>query len=414
MTANVTFKGDNSTISLLEEDNGWGKPPSAYSGAKYFQNNDGTFNATRNALESEARTPNSQLAGVRLGNNNVVGSFPVEVDPENYNKLFESLLYSKFTLTGTAQVLTGVSVTGTLYSVTIPLPTVKQTALGAKIGNIYRLSAISATAVQGLVGVVVLTGVTGTTATFMSPLQKLATLAATPTDITISPVSTLRPAKKLKSFNAEEILFAEDGTTVARFMTAGAVVTGTSFDLPSEGTVKSTFSMIGAGKRASSEYSKFDPTLANGVSAHIAPTAHIKYDPVVLQDGAIISNTTDTRCIWVSGTLGIENGTSTFFTGCSYDAAGAISAKLRITLNYEALFQSEQDYINFQNENSARIMLQLKDRATDKSLVMYLPAFKATGYTLNNSTGLVTASITGSAIVDTASVDSFIMASYVA
>jgi hypothetical protein len=412
MTANVVFKGDNSTISLLEEDNGWGKPPSTYAGAKYFQNNDGTFNATRNALESEARTPNSQLAGVRLGNSNVAGSFPVEVDPENYNKLFESLLYSEFTTAGAAQTLTAVSVTGTLYSVTIPLTSVEQTALGAKVGNIYRLSGISAAAIQGLVGVVVLTGVTGTTATFMSPLQKLATLAATPTDVTINPVSTLRPAKTLKSFNAEETLFAEDGTTVARFMTAGAVVSGASFDLPSEGTVKTTFSLLGAGKRASAEYEDFDPTLVNSTAAHASPTAHVKYDPLVLQDGAIISNSTDTRCIWVSGSLGIENGTSTFFTGCSYEAAGAISAKLRINLDYEALFQSEQDYINFQNENSAKIMLQLKDKATDKSLVLYLPSFKATGYTLNNATGLVTASITGSAIVDTASVDSFIMASY--
>jgi hypothetical protein len=412
MTANVVYKGDNSTISLLAEDNGWGKPPSTYSGAKYFQNNDGTFNATRNALESEARTPNAQLAGVRLGNSNVAGSFPVEVDPENYNKLFESLLYSEFTLTGTAQTLTAVSVTGTLYSVTIPMTTGEQTALGAKVGNIYRLSGISAPAIQSLSGVVVLTGVTGTTATFMSPLQKLATLAATSTDITVNPVSTLRPAKTLKSFNAEETLFAEDGTTVARFMTAGAVVSGASFDLPSEGTVKTTFSMLGAGKRASAEYSKFDPTLTDSVAAHPAPAAHIKYDPMVLQDGAIISNSTDTRCIWVSGSLGIENGTSTFFTGCSYEAAGAISAKLRITLDYEALFQSEQDYINFQQENSAKIMLQLKDRATDKSLVLYLPAFKATGYTLNNATGLVTASITGSAVVDATSIDSFIMASY--
>lgn len=414
MTASVVFKGDNSTISLLQEDNGWGKPPSAYTGAKYFQNNDGTFNATRNALESEARTPNAQLAGVRLGNNNVAGSFPVEVDPENYNALFESMLYGSFTTSGAAQALTGVSITGTLYSVTIPMTAGEQTALDAKIGNVYRLSAISEAAVQSLAGVVVLTGVTGTTATFMSPLQKLATLSATPTDITVSPVSTLRPAKVLKSFNAEETLFAEDGTTVARFMTAGAVVSGASFDLPSEGTVKTTFSMIGAGKRASAEYQEFDPTLTNGVAAHITPATHIKYDPIVLQDGAIISNTTDTRCIWVSGTVGIENGTSTFFTGCSYDAAGAISNKLRVTLNYEALFQSEQDYINFQNENSARIMLQLKDRATDKSLVLYLPAFKATGYTLNNSTGLVTASITGSAVVDSEAVDSFLMASFVA
>lgn len=414
MTASVVFKGDNSTISLLEEDNGWGKPPSAYSGGKYFQNNDGTFNATRNALESEARTPNAQLAGVRLGNNNVAGSFPVEVDPENYIKLFESMMYSEFTTTGAAQALTGVSITGTLYSVTIPMTSGEQTALGAKIGNIYRLSAISAPAVQSLVGIVVLTSVTGTTATFMSPLQKLATLTGTSTDITVTPVSTCRPAKTLKSFNAEETLYAEDGTTVARFMTAGAVVTGASFDLPSEGTVKATLSMIGAGKRASAEYEDFDATLTNGAAAHVSPATHVKYDPFVLQDGAIISNTTNTRCIWVSGTLGIENGTSTFFTGCSYDAAGAISAKFRVTLNYEALFQSEQDYINFQNENSARVMLQLKDRATDKSLVMYLPAFKATGYTLNNSTGLVTASITGSAEVDVNSVDSFIMASYVA
>lgn len=414
MTANVVYKGDNSTISLLEEDNGWGKPPTAYTGSKFFQNNDGTFNSTRNALESEARTPNAQLAGVRLGNKNVSGSFPVEVDPENYNKLFESLLYGEFTEAGTPQALTAVSITGTMYSVTIPLTSVEQTALSAKIGNIYRLSGISDVDVQVLEGVAVLTGVTGTTATFMTPLQKLSVLAATPTDITISPVSTLRPDKSLKSFNAEETLYAEDGTNVARFMTAGAVVSGASFDLPSEGTVKTTFSMIGAGKRASAEYELFDPNLVNGTAAHTTPAAHIKYDPVVLQDGAIISNETDTRCIWVSGTVGIENGTSTFFTGCSYEAAGAISAKLRITYNYEALFQSEQDFINFENENSARMMLQLKDRASDKCLVLYLPAAKATGYTLNNATGLVTASITGSAVVDADSIDSFIMASYVA
>ena len=79
-------------------------------------------------------------------------------------------------------------------------------------------------------------------------------------------------------------------------------------------------------------------------------------------------------------------------------------------MNYEALFQSEDDYRNFQAENNQRLMLVLKDRTADEYLVLYLPAFKATGYTLNNSTGLVTASITGSAVVDAEAVNSFVMA----
>ena len=56
----ATFKGDVSTISLKKEDNAtsaWGNKPVAWTGAKIFQNNDGSFNAERGSIESEARNP---------------------------------------------------------------------------------------------------------------------------------------------------------------------------------------------------------------------------------------------------------------------------------------------------------------------------------------------------------------------
>ena len=409
------FKGDNSTISLVVEDNGWGKAPSSYAGGKMLQNNDGTFNATRNALESEARTPNAELAGVRLGNKNVAGSFPVEVDPQNYSKLFESLFYGNFSTNGAEVVLTGVGVTSAAaYTLTIPVSAGEQSTLAAEIGSMYRLYDISENSLNKHEGVVVLVARTATNLTFMVPSQKLPTLLSTNTDVKIDKVPTLRPAKVSTSFNAEETLYSEDGSTTARFMTAGAVVSGASFDLPSEGTVKTTFSMIGADKLASKEYSSFDAALVDSQAAHTSVVKHTKYDPLVLQDGAIISNNADIRCRWLSGTVGIENGTEAFFVGCSYEAAGAISGKLRVTLNYEALFQSEDDYISFQQENDSKIMLKLKDRATEKCIVLYLPSFKATGYTINNATGLVTASVTGSAIVDPDSVNSIILGEYYA
>lgn len=406
----ATFKGDNSTISLVPEDAGWGKPPSAWTGGKFFQNNDGTFNATRGALESEARTPNAELAGMRLGNKQVAGSFPVEVDPKNYNKLFESLMYGRFDGTGQSQALTGVSVSAdAAYTVKVPVSSAQQGNLKSNIGDLYSITAVSVAGLKTIEGPAILIAKTNSVMTFMVPGQKQASISGTSTNLTLSREHTLRPAKNRLSFNAEEILTAEDGATKARFMTPGVIVSGVSFDLPSDNTVKATMSMIGSDKIAGKEYKTFQSTLSNSSDAHSSPAAHDKYDPMVLQDGAIVSNNSDVRCRWLSGTIGIENGTEAFFTGCSYGAQGATSGKLRVTVSYEALFQSEDDYTNFQAENNQRLMLVLKDRATEQYLVLYLPSFKASGYTLNNSTGLVTASITGSAIVDADAVNSFIM-----
>lgn len=410
----AVFKGDNSTISLVVEDQGWGKKPSTYTGGKFFQNNDGTFNATRGSLQSEARTPNAELAGVRLGNKNVAGSFPVEIDPENYNKLLESVFYGRFVKEGVAQVNASVNLTATKkYELTIPMTSQKQTALKVKVGNMYRLYGITESTLTHLNNaVVVLKSKTNAAITLYCAEQVLDTVNVTGTPISIEPVETLRPAKQSRSFNAEETLYGEDGQTTARFMTAGAVATSAAFDMPSDGTVKTTFSLIGSGKTASKEYQKFDPALTNGDAAHQSPAAHKKYDPMVLQDGKMISNETDTLCQLISGTITIENGTETHFVGCSYDAIAAVSGKLGVTLAYEALFQSEDDYIAFESEQAKSVMVKLKDRTTDKCLVIYMPSVRATAYNINNSTGLVTASITSSAVVDPEAVNSIIVGSY--
>jgi hypothetical protein len=403
------FKGDNSTITLVEEDQGWAKPPSSYAGGKYFQNNDGSFDETRGTIESEARTPNAQLDSVRLGNKNVAGSFPVEIDPENYTALLESALYGEATLSGTDVTLTAASVSATKkFELVVPMLSGDQTTAGIAAGTIFNLTVQAP--LENLSDIAVVVSATATDVTFYCPAQKEATLAATAVDLIVEPVNNIRPDRNLKSFNAEEILYSEDGATIARFMTAGAVVSGVSFDLPSDASAKATFSMLASGKYASQEYTQFDPALTDSADAHTAVVPHVKYDPLVLQDGELISEGTNTRCIWMSGTVGIENGTETHFVGCDFDAIGTVSGKLRITLDYEALFQSEDDFVTFKNEMYNKVLLKLKDRASNKSLILYLPAFKATAYTLNNpNSGLVTASISGMATVDQLVGDSIVI-----
>ncbi len=403
------FKSDLSTISLVEEDQGWGKPPSSYSGGKQFQTNDGSFDETRGTIESEARTPNAQLDSVRLGNKQVAGSFPTEIDPENYTALMESCLYGEAVFSGTDVALTGVSVSATKkFELVVPMVTADQTTAGVSVGTIFNL--VIGAPLEDVSDIAVVTGVTATDVTFYCPSQKSATLAATTADVTVEAVKNIRPDRKRKSFNAEETLYSEDGTATARFITAGATVSGISFDIPSDASCKATFSMLASGKYASQEYTKFDPALTNSQEAHTGVVSHVKYDPLVLQDGELTSELTNTRCIWMSGSVGIENGTETHFVGCDFDAIGTVSGKLRITLDYEALFQSEDDYVNFKNEMYNKVLLKLKDRASDKCLVMYLPAFKATAYTLNNpASGLVTASISGMATVDGLTGDSIVI-----
>lgn len=402
------FKSDLSTITLVEEDQGWGVPPSTYAGGKQFQTNDGSFDETRGTIESEARTPNAQLDSVRLGNKNVAGSFPTEIDPENYTALIESCLYGEAVFSGTDVVLSAVSLSATKkFELVVPMVTVDQTTAGVSVGTIFNL--VVGAPLEDLSDIAVVTGVTATDVTFYCPSQKAATLAATTADVTVEAVKNIRPDRQLKSFNAEETLYSEDGTAIARFMTAGATVSGISFDLPSDASCKATFSMLASGKYAGQEYTQFDTNLTNSQEAHTGVVSHVKYDPLVLQDGEITSELTDTRCIWMSGSVGIENGTETHFVGCDFDAIGTVSGKLRITLDYEALFQSEDDYVNFKNEMYNKVLLKLKDRASDKCLVMYMPAFKATAYTLNNpASGLVTASISGMATVDGATGDSIV------
>ena len=407
------FKGDNVTISLVEEDQGWGKPPSTYAGGKYFQTNDGSFEETRGTIESEARTSNAQLSGMRLGNKNVTGSFPVEIDPENYNKLLESSLYGRFKTEGTEQSLTSAAIFATkAYELRVPMSSGQQTSLGAKVGNFYQLSGISAASLQSLAGVCVLSETTATELVFYCIEQLEPTLAATDSDITITPVSTLRPDRQLLSFNAEETLFSEDGLITARFLTAGCISSGFSLDIQSEAAVTSTFSMLAAGKHPSKKYEDFDDNLTNSQAAHTAVIPHVNYDPLIIQDGAIISGEENIRCEWISGTINLENGTETTFVGCSFDAIGSVSGQLRITVEYEALFQSEDDFIRFQTEESSKLLLKLKDRASEKSLLLYIPNLKLSAYTPNISTGLVTANISGSAIIDEAAIDSIIMGAF--
>lgn len=403
------FKGDNSTITLVEEDQGWAKPPSSYAGGKFFQNNDGSFDETRGTIESEARTPNAQLDSVRLGNKNVAGSFPVEIDPENYTALLESALYGEAELSGTDASLTEVEVSGTKkFELVVPMTTGEQNTAGISVGTIFKL--VVEAPLADLSDIAVVESVTETDVTFYCPAQKAETLEATSVDLTIESIENIRPDRSIKSFNAEEILYSEDGDTIARFMTAGAVVSGVSFDLPSDASAKATFSMLASGKYASQEYTQFDPALTDSIDAHTSVVPHVKYDPLVLQDGELISNETNTRCIWMSGSVGIENGTEAHFVGCDFDAIGTVSGKLRVTLDYEALFQSEDDFISFRNEEYNKVLLKLKDRASDNSLILYLPAFKATAYTLNNpSSGLITASISGMATVEATAGESIII-----
>lgn len=408
----TVFKGENSTISLVQEDNGWGKPPTNYAGGRFFQNNDGTFNATRNALQSEARTPNAELAGVRLGNRNVTGSFPVEIDPENYNKILESVFYGRFANLNREQAVTGASLSASAkFELEIPMTQPEITSLAVKVGDLVMLKNISNTDLQSLTGVVPVIAVGSSSITVYCPDQMQDSLNAT-SDLTVETIDVLRPAKTVSSFNAEETLYSEDGSTTARFMTAGVVASSAAFDMPSDNTVKCTFSMLGSNKVAGSQYTKFDPTLTDGDAAHTSPMAHKKYDPMVLQDGKMISGESNTLCQLVSGGITIENGTEVHFVGCSFDAAGAVSGKLTVNLNYEALFQSDADYIAFDSEKSKRVFLRLKDRNTNKCLAIYLPSVTTTAYNVNNSQGLVTASITASAVIDAEAINSIIIGSY--
>lgn len=411
-----TFKGDTATTSYVVEDNGWGKPPTAYSGGKYLQSNDGTLNASRTALESEARTPNSQLAGSRLGNKNVAGSYPVEIDPENYKQLLESLFYGTFKTSGAAVTVSGASLSGGLRRLVVPMSEVDESTLVPVVGNAYRLSGIVGTAAQQKMnGIHVMESFddAGDTVTFIVPEQLEEPIALT-SDITITPVDTLRPEKTRKSFNVEEILYGEDGTSRARFMSKGVIVSGGNFDIPADGTLKTTFSMLGSGIIPSAQYADFDATLTNSVNAHSAPAAHVKYQPLVVQDGEIIMGTSNTRCAWLSGGVNIENNTEMFFVGCSYDAGGATSGKFRVTLSAEVLFESEQDYINFDNEVVSDVVIRLNVRDSERCLLIYLPALKFSTYDKTVATGLVSASVTGVAEIDADTIDSITLASYVA
>lgn len=406
----ATYKGENSTTSLVVEDNGWGKAPSVYTGGQLLQSNDGSFEASRNSLESEARTPNSELAGSRLGNVNVVGTFNVEIDPQNYNSLFESLFYAKLPAAGAVKAFVSKSLKGAkMYQVLLGIPVVDQLTMGLKIGDPVMLSAIGDPVKSYLEGMAVVVGVTATEVELYHPSQDKHTMVDVTVNFSLQVLPSLRPAKVRKSFNVEETLTAEDGKTKSRFMTVGAVTTGLSLDFPQEGNIKGAFSMIGSGKRASLKYENFDPKLVNSAAAHTGLVQHKKYTPMVLQDGAILSGIDDTRCIWLSGSLSLENGTEPYFVGCSYDAAGATSGKFRVKVEYEALFRGEQDFVSFNEENSSRMLLRLKDRTTNRGIIIYLPAFKTTAYGMKNSTGLVTATVSGVAEIDVNAVNSIIV-----
>lgn len=414
----AVFKGDNATISLVKE-TVWGKintlVGNVMQNAKFFQSNDGTFNAERSALESEARTPNAELAGQRLGNTNVSGSFPVEIDPVNYSDIIESVFYGAFTSAGAATAIATSVLTGTLYRLVIPMDNIDEGTIQPVAGNAYLLSGAVTTEIQALHGVHILESFdsAGDTMTFIVPEQTVVSFTAGATDvITVTPVESLRPGTTRTSFNAEETLIGEDGSTIARFMTVGAVASGAEIDLPADGTVKTTFSFIGSGKQANSEYSELDAGLVDGDSGHDTPTAHVKHDPLVLQDGVIIAGDKNVRCAWLSGSVNIENGTETFFVGCSYDAAGSNSGKFRVSVSYEALFESTDAYTEFKNEVTTSMVLRLNVRDSDNCILLYLPAFKATSYNVNVGTGLVTASISGSAEVDATAINSAILARY--
>lgn len=410
----ATFKGDNSLTSLAPEDNGFAKPLTSYDGvAKLMQNNDGTFNSTRNALESEARTSNAELAGVRLGNKQIAATFPIELDPLNQNKLWESVLYGRFDNTGTPQSLTGVNVSAAKpYNMKVPLTLGEQSALGLKIGNMYHLGGISVGDLTHLEGVVVAIESNTSSVTFMNPNQTEASITATASDITVTPVNTLRPDKQVQSFNAEETIFAEDGSETARFMTTGVVASGVSVELPSEGLITGSFSFIGSNHIASKKYEDFDNTLTNEVAAHTNVIDHTRFDPLVLQDGAIISDNSNTLAQWLSGSISIENGVQTYFTGASYEARGSFSGSLRLTATYEVLFESEDDYLAFEAETSSKMMLKLKERNSENCLVIYVPNLKRTAYTKNNGKGLVSASVTATAVIDTTAANSFVIGQY--
>ncbi len=413
----MAYKADNSTVSLLPEAT-WGVAPVDYSLGRILQNNEGSFGLARNALESEARTANAELGGVRLGNTNVSGNFMVEFDPCNYEHLVESLFYSTFSVATGTITLDGVDQvsvsSASNYTLDIPFTPANMTTLGdLAIGDPVRLSGISDAGLVGLEGICTIVAVSPTILTILVPTQHDASVPSTATDLTLSEVQMMRPAKTRSSFNAEETLFHENGTDIARFMTVGAVVSSADFELPSEGNIKSTFSFIGSGKKPSAEYTDYDSNLTNGQAAHTNPTPHDVRSPLVLQDGAIISATSDIRCVWMSGNITVENGTEPFYTGCSFDAQGVNSGKFRVNVSYEALFGSEQDFIDFQNETSHQIMVRLKDRLTEESFTIFLPSFKMTGYEINNSTGLVTASVTGVAEVDETTVNSIVVGRYI-
>jgi hypothetical protein len=410
----AAYKGDNSTISLVVENQGYAKAPSSYDGTgKVLQNNDGTFNATRNALESEARTPNAELAGVRLGNKQVAATFPVEIDPSNYSKLLESLFYGRFDTGGTDAVKAGNSISATRkYEIIIPMTSAKQTALEVVIGNAYLLKDFSA--LTHLNGVAILVAKNSTELTFLHPNQREDIIAGTACDTTVSAIDNLRPAKQAMSFNAEETIFPEDGSTPSRFMTAGVINTGLALDLPSEGIIKGSFSMIGANHVASKQYNDFDSNLTNQVAAHANVQPHTKFTPLVLQDSAILNAGSDILCEWLSGSVNIENGAQTFFTGCSYEAKGSFSGSFRVNVSYEALFESEDDFIAFENEESTKMFLRLKDRNSDQCLVLYIPELFKTGYTRSGGRGLVSASVTATAVVSADAINSLILAQYTA
>lgn len=410
----AVYKNENTTVSLLPEDNGYALAPSTYAGAKAFQVNSGTFNASRNALESQARTPNAELAGVRLGNKQVAGSFPVEIDPKNYQHLLESLFYGRFTAAGTEVALTAVDLSATkAYELVIPMTSGEQTTLGASIGDPVRIHSAD-TDIAELEGGAVLVSATGTDITLMVPDQNDPAFSKLGANLTVAPMQVLRPAKQELSFNAEESLFAEDGVEESRFMTTGAIVSGGSFEMPSEGLITTTFSFIGSAQLVSAQYSVFDPALTDSTAAHTAVVPHTKYDPMVLQDGAIVDDKGEVLCQLLSATLNIENGAQTFYTGCSYEARGAFSGDFAVTLDTEVLFQSEQDYIDFESEESRNLLIRLNVRDSDECIVINIPSLRKVDYQRNDGDGLVTANVTARAVVSDTATNSLILGVYAA
>ena len=399
----TVFKGNNLQISIVEEDE-WGKGVTAgYSGGKKFRTKGGSFTVDRGTIESELRSPNAELSSVRLGNKGVVATFPVDLDTQNYGLLFESLFSDRFTTQGSRIALTGKSLSASgIYQLTIDSDTTEQATWGAIAGNFYELTSIDGSGLSIYEGTVVIAEVTATEVTFMCPEQKAASVSSVTTGITIRALPSLRKGTEGLSFNAEETMVSEDGNTTVRFMSPGATVSGLALSIPQEGIIEASFSMIASNKIASADYPAFDSNLTASSAAHTGVVDHIRQEGMVIQDGSIVSDTADVRCIWMSGSLNIENGADVFYAGCSYGAAGLTTQNFRATLEYELMFQSEASFRAFEAEDDSKLFLRLKDRISQLGYLVYLPALKGTNFTINAETGTVTVNYTGAAQISDA------------